>query len=198
MTTNLPVFNLSPVERAGKALLDGLGRILPAIQSIDCTEPDYPSTAVLLVVPGCCQVSTYTCGITSTWSIITALGYRVSLKEWFQLCHLAGCHPDEGMDIRQIAKALKALQLKVVTRRYRGRSQVKNLIDSGQPILFGQGREMFEGGDHWMYLYGYSPRHVYVGNVVNPYFPISSKSEWCWRRFEKEELNPEELYLINT
>ncbi len=192
-----PTLDLSPAEKAAKAILDGLGRILPAIPSLDCTEPAYPSSAVLLDVPGRCQVSTYTCGITSTWSIITALGYRVPLKEWFRRCHRAGCHPDEGMDIDQIGKALKSLRLKVVTKRYRGRSQVAGLIDSGQPILFGQGGDMFEEGDHWMYLYGYSPRYAYVGNVVNPCYAIRSKEAWGWQRFEEEEINPKELYLIN-
>jgi hypothetical protein len=122
----------------------------------------------------------------------------VPLKEWFQRCHKAGCNPDEGMDIDQIGKALKSLRLKVVTKRYRGRNQVVKHIDSGQPIIFGQGGEMFEDGDHWMYLYGYSPRNVYVGNVVNPAYPIQSKEAWTWRRFENKELNPRELYLINT
>lgn len=190
--------DLTLLERTGKQVLDRLGRVIPGIPSLGCTEPDYPSTAVLLHVPGCCQISTYTCGITSTWSIITALGYRVPLKEWFQRCHKAGCHPNEGMDIDQIGNALKSLRLKVVTKRYRGRAQVIRLVDSGQPILFGQGAEMFEDGDHWMYLYGHSPRHVYVGNVVNPLYPIRSKETWTWRRFENKELNPRELYLINT
>jgi hypothetical protein len=198
MSTDSPAHDLSPLEKTFKGLFDLAGEFMPGIPSFDCTEPDYPSTAVLLHVPGCCQVSTYTCGITSTWSIITALGYRVPLKEWFQCCHKAGCHPDEGMDIDQIGKALKSLRLKVVTRRYRGRAQVIRLVDSGQPILFGQGGEMFEDGDHWMYLYGHSPRHVYVGNVVNPHYPIQSKEAWTWRRFENDELNPREIYLINT
>jgi hypothetical protein len=43
----------------------------------------------------------------------------------------------------------------------------------------------------------YSPRYAYVGNVVNPCYAISSKEAWGWRRFEEEELNPKELYLIN-
>lgn len=188
---------LSLGEKAGKAILDGIGKIIPGIPSMECTEPDYPSTAVLLDVPGRCQVSTYTCGITSTWSIITALGYEVSLKDWFRRCHKAGCHPDEGMDIYQIQRALKSLRLKVATKRYSGANQVKKLIDAGQPILFGQGGEMFEDGDHWMFIYGYSPRYVYVGNVVNPLYPVASKDGWTWRTFEGE-LTPRELYVINT
>lgn len=198
MNTHSPVDELSLVERTLKTILDGTGKVIPGIPSLGCTEPDHPSTAVLLDVPGLCQVSSYTCGITSSWSIITALGYRVPLKEWFQRCHKAGCNPDEGMSIDQIGKALKSLRLKVVTKRYRGRNQVAKLVDGGQPLLFGQGAEMFEHGDHWMYLYGYSPRHVYVGNVVNPACPIQSKEAWTWRRFENNELNPKELYLINT
>lgn len=198
MNTDVPGLDLTLLEKTGKAALDHLGRVVPGIPSLDCTEPDYPSTAVLLEVPGCCQVSTYTCGITSTWSIIRALGYRVTLREWFQRCHKSGCHPDKGMDIEQIGKALKSLRLKVVTKRYRGRTQVRRFVDSGQPILFGQGAEMFEDGDHWMYLYGHSPRHAYVGNVVVPLCPVRSKEAWSWRRFEDEELNPRELYIINT
>ena len=186
------------MERTLKTIIDGTGKVVPGIPSLGCTEPDYQSTAVLLDVPGLCQVSTYTCGITSSWSIITALGYRLPLKEWFQRCHKAGCNPDEGMSIDQIGKALKTLRLKVVTKRYRGRNQVAKLVDGGQPLLFGQGAEMFDHGDHWMYLYGYSPRHVYVGNVVNPACPIQSKEAWTWRRFDNKELNPKELYLINT
>jgi hypothetical protein len=198
MNSDSPLEKLTLLERTGKAVLDQFGRVIPGIPSLDCTEPHYPSTAVVLDVPGFCQVSSYTCGITSSWSIITALGYRVPLKEWFQRCHKAGCNPDEGMDIDQIGKALKSLRLKVVTKRYRGRNHVAKLVDAGQPILFGQGGDMFEDGDHWMYLYGYSPRNVYVGNVVNPAYPIQSKEAWTWRRFENEELNPKELYLINT
>jgi len=198
MNIKPPTLDLSTLERGGKAVLDSLGRIVPAIPSLVCTEPDHSSKAVLLDVPGLCQVSSYTCGITSTWSIITALGYRVPRKEWFQRCHKAGCHPDEGMDIDQIGKALKSLRLKVVTKRYQGRNQVSKIVDAGQPILFGQGAEMFDHGDHWMYLYGHSPRHVYVGNVVNPAYPIQSKEAWTWRRFENKELNPKELYIINT
>jgi len=198
MNADSPLDELTLLERAGKAVLDQLGRVIPGIPSLGCTEPAYPSTAVLLDVPGFCQVSTYTCGITSSWSIITSLGYHVPLKEWFQRCHKAGCNPDEGMSIDQIGKALKSLRLKVVTRRYRGRKQVAKLVDAGQPILFGQGAEMHDHGDHWMYLYGHSPRHVFVGNVVNPSYPIRSKEAWTWRRFENKELNPKELYLINT
>lgn len=198
MNSDSPLEKLTLLERTGKAVLDQFGKVIPGIPSLDCTEPDHPSTAVLLDVPGLCQVSTYTCGITSTWSIITALGYRVPLKEWFQRCHKAGCNPDEGMDIDQIGKALKSLRLKVVTKRYQGRNQVVKHIDTGQPLLFGQGAEIFDHGDHWMYVYGYSPRKVYVGNVVNPACPIQSKDAWTWRRFENEELNPKELYLINT
>jgi hypothetical protein len=48
-----------------------------------------------------------------------------------------------------------------------------------------------------MYLYGYSPRYAYVGNVVNPCYAIRSKEAWGWQRFEEEEINPKELYLIN-
>jgi len=198
MNTHSPVDELSLLERTLKAILDGTGKVIPGIPSLGCTEPDYPSTAVLLDVPGLCQVYSYTCGRPSSWSIITALGYSVPLKEWFQRCHKAGCNPDEGMSIDQIGKALKSLRLKVVTKRYRGRNQVAKLVDAGQPLLFGQGAEMFDHGDHWMYLYGYSPRNVYVGNVVNPAYPIQSKEAWTWRRFENEELNPKELYLINT
>lgn len=198
MNTDSPALELTVLEKAGKAILDGLGGLLPGIPTLDCTDPVYPSTAYLLDLPGLCQVSTYTCGITSTWSIITALGYSVSLKEWFRRCHKAGCHPDQGMDIDQIAKALKSLRLKVVTKRYKGRAQVVKLVDSGQPILFGQGEDMFEDGDHWMFIYGHSPRYVYVGNVVDPLYPIRSKEAWTWRRFEEEELNPRELYIINT
>jgi hypothetical protein len=198
MNTHSPVDELSLLERTFKTILDGTGKVIPGIPSLGCTEPDYPSTAVLLDVPGFCQVSTYTCGITSSWSIITALGYRVTLKDWFKRCHKAGCNPDEGMSIDQIGKALKSLRLKVVTKRYRGRNQVAKLVDAGQPLLFGQGAEMFDHGDHWMYLYGYSARNVYVGNVVNPAYPIRSKEAWTWRRFENKELNPKELYLINT
>lgn len=139
MHTHSPVDELSLVERTLKTILDGTGKVIPGIPSLVCTEPGHPSTAVLLDVPGLCQVSSYTCGITSSWSIITALGYRVPLKEWFQRCHKAGCHPDEGMSIDQISKALKLLRLKVVTKRYRGRNQVSKLVDEGQPILFGQG-----------------------------------------------------------
>jgi hypothetical protein len=188
---------LNTLEKLGKWGLDTLGRIVHAIPSLECTEPDYPASAVLLDVPGVCQVSTYTCGITSTWSIITALGARVSLKEWYKRCHKAGCHPDSGMDIDQIRKALKSLRMTVAAKRYRGRTQVENLVNSGQPILFGQGGEMFEDGDHWMYIYGYSPRYVYVGNVVNEIYPICSTEAWTWRRFENEELVPKELYIIN-
>ena len=198
MNNHSPVDELNVVERTLKTIIDGTGKVIPAIPSLGCTEPNYPSTAVLLDVPGLCQVSTYTCGITSSWSIITALGYHVPLKEWFQRCHKAGCNPDEGMSIEQIGKALKTLRLKVVTKRYRGRSQVAKLVDGGEPFMFGQGAEIFEHGDHWMYVYGYSPRHVYVGNVVNPVYPIRSKEAWTWRRFENNELNPKELYLINT
>jgi hypothetical protein len=198
MNNDSSSLELSPMEKTCKTILDGIGGFLHAIPNLDCTEPDYPSTAVWLDIPGYCQVSTYTCGITSTWSIITALGYRVPLTEWFQRCHKAGCNPDEGMDMDQIGKALKSLRLKVVTKRYQGRNQVSKLVGAGQPILFGQGGEMFDDGDHWMYLYGYSPRNVYVGNVVNPLCPIQSKEAWSWRRFEDRELNPKELYLINT
>jgi hypothetical protein len=198
MNTHSPVDELNLVERTFKTILDSTGKLIPVIPSLDCTEPHYPSTAVVFDVPGLCQVSSYTCGITSSWSIITALGYRVQLKEWFQRCHKAGCNPDEGMSIEQIGKALKSLRLKVVTKRYRGRNQVVKHIDSGQPLLFGQGAEICDHGDHWMYLYGYSPLHVYVGNVVNPMYPIQSKEAWTWQRFENEELNPKELYLINT
>ena len=51
---------LTTIELAGKAILDIAGRILPAIPSMACVEPCYPSTAVILDVPGRCQVSTYT------------------------------------------------------------------------------------------------------------------------------------------
>lgn len=191
-------FELSLLEIAGKAVFDTLGKLVPGIPSLECTEPDYPSTAVILEVPGRCQVSTYTCGITSTWSIIQALDYRVSLRTWFQRCHKAGCHPDVGMDIDQIRKALKSLRLKVATKRYKGRRQLTKLIEGGQPVLFGQGDDMFEGGDHWMYVYGCSSRYVYVGNVVYPLWPIGSKEAWTWRRFEEDELKPRELYIINN
>ncbi len=198
MIADSPELDLSLPQKIGRFLLDSAGEFVHAVPHLDCTDPNYPSTAVLLDVPGRCQVSCYTCGITSTWSIINALGYHVKLADWFKRCHEAGCHPDEGMDINQIAKALKSLRLKVVTKRYRSRTQVVKLINAGQPILFGQGGDMFEDGDHWMYIYGHSPRHVYVGNVVNPVWPIQSKEAWSWRRFEKEELNPKELYIINT
>jgi len=188
---------LTTIELAGKAILDIAGRILPAIPSMACVEPCYPSTAVILDVPGRCQVSTYTCGITSTWSIISALGCGIPLKEWFHRCHKAGCHPDVGMDIDQIRKALKHLKLRVLAKKYKGRDQIRKYIDSSQPLLFGQGAEMFDDSDHWMYVYGYSGRHVYVGNVVNPMFPVSSKEAWSWARFESE-LSPPELYVINT
>jgi hypothetical protein len=189
--------DLTALEMTAKAILDAAGRILPAIPSMACTEPRYPSTAVIIKVPGRCQVSTYTCAVTSTWSIITALGFDIPLKEWFRRCHKAGCHPDDGMDIGQIRKALKHLKLRVSAKKYEGRIQIRKYIDASQPLLFGQGREMFDDGDHWMYVYGYSGRHVYVGNVVNPAFPISSKEAWSWAKFESE-LNPRELYVINV
>jgi hypothetical protein len=192
-----PDLELTICEKVGKAIFDWVGDYVPGIPSLECTEPDYPSTAVLLDVPGRCQVSTYTCGITSTWSIVRALGYNVPLKEWFHKCHKAGCHPDEGMDIDQIRKALKSLKLRVTTKRFSGEKQLKKYIDAGQPILFGQGGEMFKDGDHGMYVYGYSPRYVYVGNVVNPLYPIGSKEAWTWRTFQSE-LNPREIYIINT
>lgn len=197
MNTTSPTIELNLLERVGKGVIDQLGRILPAVRSWPLTDPAYPNSAVLLDIPGVCQVSSYTCGVTSTWSIITALGCRLSLKEWYRRCHKAGCHPDEGMDIDQIRKALKPLRMKVLTRRYRGRAQVARLIDAGQPILFGQGGDLFDGGDHWMYIYGCSPRSVFVGNAVNLPCIIRTKEAWTWRRFEKEELNPKELYLIN-
>ena len=192
MKTNL---ELSVTEKVGKAFLDGLGTIIHGIRSLECTEPDYPSTAVLLDVPGLCQVSTYTCGITSTWSIIASFGLSISINEWFHKCHKAGCHPDEGMDIVQIKMALRYLNLKVYTKRYAGADQIKKYIDSGQPILFGQGSEMFDDGDHWMYIYGYSARYIFVGNVVNPLYPIRSKARWTWMDFERE-LNPRKIYII--
>ena len=194
---NTSDFNLKTIEKAGKCVLDWVGDIVPGIPSLECTEPDYPSTAVLLDVPGCCQVSTYTCGITSTWSIVRALGYKVSIKEWFKRCHKAGSHPDEGMDINQIGKALKTLKLKAYTKRFSGAGQLKKCIDVGQPVLFGQGGEVFEDGDHWMHVYGYSPRYAFVGNVVNPLYPVASKEAWTWKTF-RNELNPREIYTINT
>ena len=102
------------------------------------------------------------------------------------------------MDIDQIGKALKSLRLKVTTKRYQGRNQVSKPVDADQPILFGQVGDFFDDGGFWMYLYGYSTRQVYVGNMVNPAYPIQSKEAWAWRRFEDEELFPKEIYLINT
>ncbi|MEP4076984.1 hypothetical protein [Haloferula sp.] len=83
--------DLNLLEQAGKFLLDSLGEAVPGIPSLEYTEPDYPSTAVLLDVPGLCQFSTYTCDITSIWSILTSLGYGMPLKKWFTKCHKAGC-----------------------------------------------------------------------------------------------------------
>lgn len=185
---------LSIGGKALEKLQNFFGDTFKAFPTPDFTEPDYPSNAVVLEVISLCQLSTYTCGITSTWSIINAIGCKVSLSKWFDKCIKAGCHPDKGMDIDQIRRALKSQRLKVETKRYSSSSQVRKLIDAGQPILFGQGCEMFEDGDHWMFVYGYSPRHVYVGNVVNPW---ASKESWTWKKFERE-LVPRELYLINA
>lgn len=191
MNTDIEIPFLS--KEARNSILNGIGNIIHAIPSLECTEPGYPSTAVILEIPGLCQVSTYTCGFTATWSIASSLGYLVPIKDWFQKCHKAGCSRDRGMDIDQMQKALKSLRLKLEQKRYRGRMQVEKLIDSGQPILIGTSGD---DAGHWMYVYGYSPRHVYIGNVINPLFPFKSKEAWTWRRFE-QKLAPRELYIIN-
>jgi hypothetical protein len=180
--------------RTGRSVLNEAGKRIVGIPTMRCAEPKYPPKSVVLEVPGVCQVSTYTCGITASWSIIAALGSRVTLKKWYKRCHNVGCHPDEGMDIDQIESALSSLQLRVYTKRFRGRKQIKNYIDKGQPILFGAGRETFRDGDHWMYAYGYSGRYIFVGNVINP---LASKQRWSWGLFESE-LTPKRFYIINT
>lgn len=181
-------------EKRAAKILDKVGKQFPAVPSLRFTEPKYPSTAVILEIPGVCQVATYTCGITSTWSIIRALGVEISLREWSRICHRAGCRPDVGMSIDHISRALKKVGLTVKTHPYKGKRQVISWINDGQPILFGQGRD--EDG-HWMYVYGYSPRYVFVGNEANLLYPIRSKLKWGWKKFETE-LNPRELYIINT
>ncbi len=122
------------------------------------------------------------------------LGYKSGLREWNKRCHNAGCGACDGMDIDQIAKALKTLRLKVRSHRYRGQDQVRRFIDRGPPLLFGQGEDMFEDGDHWMFIYGCSKRQVYVGNVISP---LQSTELWGWKRFRRE-LNTQELYSINV
>lgn len=187
------LWDLKFYERLGDRVLNAIGNRFHAIPSLGCTEPDYPSTAVVLDVPGVCQVSTYTCGITASWSIIRALGVDISLKVWFGLCHKAGCNPQYGMDIDQLARALKKIRLTVKTRRYRGKKQIMSYIVDGQPLLFGQGTA--ENG-HWMYVYGYSPRYVFVGNYADLRFPFRTKVAWGWKKFGRE-INPRELYIIN-
>ena len=85
------------------------------------------------------------------------------------------------------------MRLKLEQKRYRGRRQVEKLIDSGQPILIGTSGD---DAGHWMYVYGYSSRYVYVGNVINVRFPVRSKEKWTWGVFE-QKLSPRELYIIN-
>ena len=181
-------------KAAVKPILDAAGKLVPAIPDVASFEPDYPRSAAILDVPGRCQVQTYTCGVVGSWSILRSLGYGISLSEWSKRCHRRGCNSDEGMDIDQIGRALRSLRLRVSTHRYRGQQQIRRFIDAGQPLLFGQGNEAFSDGDHWLYLYGYSARYVYVGNVVKP---LASKERWGWRTFESE-LNPREVYAINT
>jgi hypothetical protein len=190
---------LTRTERIGKTILDTAAKLVTAIPHVSCFDPDYPSTASILEVPGRHQVATYTCGVIATWTILRGLGCGIAIREWSRRCHKAGCHPDEGMDIEQIAKALRSLRFRVYTHRYRSRNQVRRFIDAGQPLLFGTGNDMFGDGegDHWNYLYGCSGRYVYIGNDINELTPFISKDKWGWKYFE-DQLNPRELYAINS
>ena len=178
-------------KAAIKPILDAAGKLIPAIPDVSAFEPRHPQSAVILEIPGRCQVQTYTCGAVASWSVLRSFGYSISLSEWNRRCHRRGCNSDEGMDIDQIAHALRSLRLRVSNHRYRGQPQIRRFIDAGQPLLFGQGGT---DADHWLYLYGYSARYVFVGNVTKP---LASKERWSWGTFERE-LTPREVYAINS
>ncbi len=54
-----------------------------------------------------------------------------------------------------------------------------------RPVLVAVGREMFEEGEHRVFVYGigWRPNRVYLGNTTSPLF---STDEWSWRDFKKE------------
>jgi hypothetical protein len=195
MTTPTTTDKLTWYERFMKSLLDDwVAPICCAVEDCTCIEPSLKKATVALEVPGVTQVHTYSCGATASWSVLRALGWRISLRKWIATCHAAGMHPDEGMDERQLNKALMKVGAKLRTIRYRGREQLTRLIDTGQPALFGWDDNGEGEGDHWMYVYGYERKHVLVGNIVRP---LVSKGRVKWEEW-RARLVPRELYTIEA
>lgn len=171
---------------------DVIAPIVGGIPDLECREPVIKKNTVALDVPGVTQAHTYSCGATASWSVITSLGWKVSLRDWLKICHDEGMTPDEGMGVVEMRKALRRIGASLTVKAFRSRSQIERAIDAGQPVLFGWDDEEFADGDHWMYAYGYERHKILVGNVV---LPTRSKAKVTWAEWERR-LAPREIYLI--
>lgn len=177
------------------ALDEWIAPLFAGIDDLGCFEPDLKKSTVALDIPGVTQVHTYSCGATSSWSVLSALGWEIDLREWIDICHDAGMSPDTGMDEKQLNKALRKVGARLRTIKYRRAEQLVKLIDAGQPALFGWDDSASIGeGDHWLYVYGYEKRNVLIGNIVRPGI---SKGRVSWAEWSKR-LVPRELYVIEA
>ena len=185
---------LNAIESFARWLLDDVvAPLIPSIPDMECIAPSWGRGAHILDVPGITQCNTYSCGATASWSVISAMGWQIKFRDWLDLCHTCGMRPDQGMDQLQLGRAIKKVGGRLHSARYARFSQVETLIKNGAPVLFGQGADMFEDGDHWMYVYGFDRNRVYVGNFVSA---LRSKTTWSKTKFY-EELTPKEIYWVS-
>lgn len=186
---------LNCLERFARSFLDDwLAPLIPAIPDIECFDPTVRGKhSHVLDVPGVTQVNTYSCGATASWSVLRAMGWKVSLDDWLQKCHRAGMSPSEGMDEVQLNAALKTVGARLRTHRYRNPDQIRRMLDAGSPILFGWDADEQGEAEHWMYAYGYTRNQLLVGNIVRP---LVSKGAAKWADW-RERLTPSEFYTIS-
>ena len=138
----------------------------------------HDESEIKLAVPFFCQTDWYSCGAVAGWSVLKYFHSGASFDAFYKDVHpLPLVGTSEG-------KLVRALRRHGVTVSIRHRLRFEDLhaaIESGRPVIVGIGHE-FEGGDHWIVVYGIRRRLRRV-HVCNWLRPGRSRQELSWSEF---------------